>query len=167
MPETVLEEVETVGTTVLVVKVVELDDIITALDDAGVEVDVRAELVLLDTLRLLLRAVELEDNKTALVDVSVEVEEGELRLLLSVDELEDVTTTLGASVDVDEGAVLATLDELKLLLSAYRVSPLPPPHVSAELPPQGMLHLPSVVAELPDVRVLPQKHSVAYSTPKY
>lgn len=132
MLETVLEELEGVGTTVLVVKLVELEEV-----------------------------------TIALVDVSAEVEEG---VVLRV-ELEEVTLTLvtpvAIDVDVKEGAALATLDELRLLLRAYSVSPLPPPQISAELPPQGILHLPSVVEELPNARLLPQKHSVPYSTPKY
>lgn len=132
--------VESVGTTVLVVGVVELEIDIIALVGVSVEVEEGAALARPDEVRMLLRVVELETVILTLIDVSVEV--------------------------VD-GAALATPDEPRLLLSVYSVSPLLPPHISAEFPPQGILHLPSVAVELPNVRLLPQKHSVPYSRPKY
>lgn len=59
-------------------------------------------------------------------------------------------------VSVIEVDVVFVVAELLLALTVYKLSPLLPPHISAELAAQAILHRPSVAIVDNDDNVLPQ-----------
>lgn len=75
-----------------------------------------------------------------------------------------VETTVGAAIgeDVEDGevellTVVAVLDiGTDMFLCVNNVSPFGPPQISDELPPQVIVHRPSVARMLPANRALPQ-----------